>query len=63
MRQLLKPEVGVAPLESATAESGTTSEEPLTESSATVPDEAEPPVDENVNTPALVESIQVMAFQ
>jgi len=54
MSRLLKPEVGVAPLESATAESGTTTEEPLTESSAPVPEEAEPllepPVDENVDT-------------
>ena len=62
-----KPEVGVAPIESATAESGTATEVPLAETIARVPKEADPlleaPVEENVDTPAPVESIQVMLFQ
>ena len=54
----------MAPIESATAESGTATEVPLAETIARVPKEAEPlleaPVEENVDTPAPVESIQVI---
>ena len=57
----------MAPLESATAESGTATEKPLAETITRVPKEAEPLletlVEENVDTPAPVESIQVMLFQ
>jgi hypothetical protein len=57
----------VAPFESATVESGTTTEGPLAETTAPVPEVTEPlletPVEENVGTPAPVESIQVMLFQ
>jgi hypothetical protein len=56
-----KPEVGVAPFESATGESGITTEELLAETISPVPEETEllleTPVEENVDTPAPVESI------
>ena len=62
-----KPEEGVAPFESACAEQGTTTEAPLAEAAAPVSEDAEPllekPVEENVDTPAPVESILVMVFQ
>ncbi len=49
----------VAPLGSTTIESRTTTEGPLAETTATVPEEAkhlfEAPVEENVDTPAPVE--------
>jgi len=51
----------VAPFESATGESGITTEELLAETISPVPEETEllleTPVEENVDTPAPVESI------
>ena len=61
-----EPETVVAPLESATQESGAATEEPLAEAPAPVQEKVEPlletPVEETAVTSAPVESIQVMVF-